>query len=133
MNSPMLKACPFCGGEVALQEHEAHTHSDALKRMIPDLPDHPGSWSVDCARCSVGMLHDAREAAIAAWNTRPRPVVDREAVAKVIWSRFAPSHAVDWDDEPNKAEYLQAADAILALIPPDPTVIYVWKLRRSPQ
>ena len=47
----------------------------------------------------------------------PRSDLTREGVAREIWRRFAPSHAIDWDDEPNKAEYLTAADAILAMVP----------------
>ncbi|WP_262027104.1 hypothetical protein [Microvirga sp. Mcv34] len=36
-----------------------------------------------------------------------------EAIAKLLWHRFAPAQHIGWEDEPNKAEYrLAAADAL---------------------
>lgn len=39
----------------------------------------------------------------------------REAIARLIWIRFAPPHRERWDDETHQAEYLGAADQILEL------------------
>lgn len=39
----------------------------------------------------------------------------RKAVALLLWHRFAPSHAVDFDGDSNRSEYLRAADEILSL------------------
>lgn len=66
-----LMPCPFCGGTPMLVEHEAHTHSGALKSFLPDLPDHTGSWTIEC--CDVGMIKDTREDVITAWNRRAAP------------------------------------------------------------
>lgn len=41
--------------------------------------------------------------------------VDREAIARELWQRFAPTHHIGWRDETHKAEYFAAADAIAAL------------------
>lgn len=68
--SDELEPCPFCGGEVGLQEIEPHTHSDVLKALMPQLPDHPGSWVVECFGCDSGLIRYTRDEAISAWNRR---------------------------------------------------------------
>lgn len=64
-----LKPCPFCGAEPILIEHPAHSHSTILKDI--GMPDHPGSWTVEC--CDVGMIKDTRAEVVAAWNRRAVP------------------------------------------------------------
>ena len=38
-----------------------------------------------------------------------------EQGAKALWHRFAPGHHMEWEDEPHKAEYRQAAADLFAL------------------
>ena len=59
-----LLPCPFCGDMPTLIEHPPHTH-----RYATFMPDHPGSWSIDCS-CLAGMIKSDREEVIAAWNRR---------------------------------------------------------------
>jgi hypothetical protein len=73
MSTEELKCCPFCGAEgdrIILTEQEPHSHSPALKTLIPGIPDHPGSWTIECCGCNIGMIEDTREAVVAAWNRR---------------------------------------------------------------
>lgn len=39
----------------------------------------------------------------------------REKAAIILWHRFAPGHHAEWESEPHKAEYREAAAAVLAL------------------
>lgn len=67
-----LKPCPFCGGEAFLHEIPPHTHL-----IAKFMPDHMGSWAVECGQpdCGTGLLRDGREDAISAWNRRaPSPL-----------------------------------------------------------
>lgn len=59
-----LKLCPFCGGEPIIEEHPAHTH-----KLATFMPDHPGSWTIECA-CGCGLIRDMRETVVDAWNAR---------------------------------------------------------------
>jgi hypothetical protein len=71
-----LKPCPFCGASsdrIILTEHEAHAHSPMLQAMVPGIPDHPGSWTIECGGCNVGMIDDTRAEVVAAWNRRAAP------------------------------------------------------------
>jgi len=67
-----LLPCPFCGGEAAMQEHEPHSHSSMLKSIIPSLPDHPGSFTIECVKagCNTGQIADTRAEVVAMWNRR---------------------------------------------------------------
>lgn len=70
-----FKPCPFCGNaEPILHEIEAHTHMIATF-----MPDHPGSWAIECggAGCGLGFLEETRAGAVEAWNRR---VVEPEAI-----------------------------------------------------
>lgn len=74
-NTPDLLACPFCGAEPVLVEHQSHAHSAMLKALVPGIPDHPGSWSIEC--CDVGMIKATRDEVVAAWNRRTTDAADR--------------------------------------------------------
>jgi hypothetical protein len=63
-----LLNCPFCGGELLMQEHLAHEH------FIVDLPPSSGSWTIECAACPCGMIADTKSEVIEIWNRRtPQP------------------------------------------------------------
>lgn len=63
--------------------------------------------------------HNARlevEAMLAAAPDAPQAAgVGEDDGARLLWNRFAVAHHESWDDEPNKAEYRQAAADVLAL------------------
>jgi hypothetical protein len=76
MSQPELKSCPFCGGEASDAGHQQWS------RPVPNTTWDDGSFiyesfSVNCVRCgistlgSLGVGHRTKEAAVAAWNTRP--------------------------------------------------------------
>ena len=58
-----LKPCPFCGGAPMISEIEPHKH------FIVDLPDHTGSWVIECG-CGCGLIDDTRDAVTVRWNRR---------------------------------------------------------------
>lgn len=64
-----LLPCPFCGNpDPVLIEHPAHTHVIATF-----MPDHHGSWTLECVACNVGMIEDepgAKDRIIERWNRR---------------------------------------------------------------
>lgn len=69
--------CAHCGCEPIEQHHEPHTHSSWLKNAIPDLPDHQGSYTVECPHCGAGMIDDFRASLLSRWNRRtPIPGAD---------------------------------------------------------
>lgn len=63
-----LKPCPFCGGEALGIDHPPHKHVIATF-----MPDHPGSYSVECVKCSVGLIAPTQEQAVMEWNKRASP------------------------------------------------------------
>ena len=65
-----LQPCPFCGGEALGIDHPPHTHFIATF-----MPDHPGSYSVECVKCSVGLIAATQAEAEAAWNQRAEPLI----------------------------------------------------------
>lgn len=62
---PKLLPCPFCGSAASLEGHPPHRH-----RFAKFMPDHPGSWTIECLKCGTGHVRWARDDVIAAWNTR---------------------------------------------------------------
>jgi Lar family restriction alleviation protein len=54
-----LLPCPFCGGEVDIEE-------------IPGNPftNEPYTWAVGCKDCNIGWYKETKEDAIATWNRR---------------------------------------------------------------
>lgn len=59
-----LLPCPFCGGDASRNEITPHKH------FLANLPDHPGSYCIECHSCAVGILRATEELAEQAWNTR---------------------------------------------------------------
>lgn len=71
--SEKLKPCPFCGRGATLEEIEPHKHENAI------LPDHPGSWFVEC-RCGVAMIGDDKQEVAERWNRRTCPNLSDDEV-----------------------------------------------------
>lgn len=67
-----LKPCPFCGGEALEIEHPPHKHVIATF-----MPDHPGSWTIECVECSVGMIAPTKDEVEGAWNRRADITIPR--------------------------------------------------------
>lgn len=81
MNPEIILPCPFCSTEPLLQEFPAHEHVFATF-----MPDHEGSWAIECPGCGVGVCTDTRENAIAIWNRRPQ--ADWSAAAREIFENL---------------------------------------------
>lgn len=65
MTTPELKPCPFCAGEAFLHEIPPHKHL-----LATFMPDHKGSWVIECAGCGIGIINEGKDAVIEAWNRR---------------------------------------------------------------
>jgi len=63
-----LRPCPFCGAEPLLQEIAPHTHN--IKFGDWKMPDHHGSWTIECPACECGMIADTQEKVTSSWNRR---------------------------------------------------------------
>lgn len=76
-NTPSLLPCPFCGAPAHGYAIAPHSHSPAVLRLVPELPDHPGSYVIEgqCA-CGSGLIGANESEVTARWNRRtPQPVV----------------------------------------------------------
>ena len=79
-HSDALAPCPFCGAPAHGYAIEPHSHSPAVLRLVPELPDHPGSYVIEgqCA-CGSGLIGANEAEVVARWNTRwGSPVVAGE-------------------------------------------------------
>ena len=83
-----LLPCPFCGNKPVTRRFEPHKH------FIVNLPDYPGSWSIECVTCEFRIFdHDSAENAAAKWNRRaawqeaqePVLVSEGDAESPPIW------------------------------------------------
>ena len=82
-HSDALAPCPFCGAPAHGYAIEPHSHSPAVLRLVPELPDHPGSYVIEgqCA-CGSGLIGANEAEVVARWNTRwGSPVVAGDPVA----------------------------------------------------
>lgn len=78
--------CAHCGCEPMLEEHPAHSHSAALLAIVPGLPDHPRSWTIECPTSGcVALIGDTCANVIEAWNRR---VAFKATIAKNAAVRF---------------------------------------------
>ena len=79
MADTQMLPCAHCGCEPMMEEHPAHSHSVELQALVPGLPDHPGSWTIECPTSGCVALISATCAdVIAAWNRRA-PLASRPA------------------------------------------------------
>ena len=86
--------------------------------MTPDIIAALEAWKDDR---EVWPRTPPEEAFEAGWNaalsTSPagQEVLDDVMIAKMIWHRFAPPTQIEWDEEKEKAPYLDCARDILAI------------------
>lgn len=81
-----LAPCPFCGAPAHGYAIEPHSHSPSLMRLIPGLPDHPGSYVIEgqCA-CGSGLIGEDETEVVARWNRRAtQPAHSGEPVALTL-------------------------------------------------
>lgn len=62
-----LLNCPFCGKSATLEEIPAHTHG------LNFMPDHLGSFTIECASCCCGIIGEDKARLIEHWNKRDNP------------------------------------------------------------
>lgn len=70
MKKDELRPCPLCGSQPVLDEVKPHTHSEWLKKELPDLPDSHGECFVECWNCSCAVAAPTKKQAVALWNNR---------------------------------------------------------------
>lgn len=72
MHEP-LKNCPFCGAPAHGYAIAPHSHSPAVLRLVPELPDHPGRYVIEgqCA-CGSGLIGANESEVTARWNRHAR-------------------------------------------------------------
>ena len=82
-NTPSLLPCPFCGAPAHGYAIAPHSHSPAVLRLIPELPDHPGSYVIEgqCP-CGSGLIGANESEVTARWNRR---TPQQEAQEPVAW------------------------------------------------
>ena len=105
-----LLPCPFCGGE-------AESYDATMDACHPE-------WRVGCSKCGAHIFMDQEDEAIAAWNHRPAPPVEREPIERVrnilkeIESVRQQVDTQEWDDVDDELwtahRHLVTAHAILA-------------------
>lgn len=128
MKDVELLPCPFCGGDPFGHEIEAHSHSETLKAAIPGMPDHPGSYVIECA-CGAGHIDDTREACTARWNRRAAVESDRAQRVPEGWklvpvdpvrSMVDAAERVDWADSDVRGNIYNMWNVMLASTPAQP-------------
>lgn len=105
-----LAACPFCGGEAILQEHEPHSHAGGIAAF---MPDYPGSFTIECCctNCNTGQIADTRAEVVAMWNRRAAqsPVVGaselptKEELRQAIYDKVSRAEDLMTDVPPHNA------------------------------
>ena len=106
-NTPSLLPCPFCGAPAHGYAIAPHSHSPAVLRLVPELPDHPGSYVIEgqCA-CGSGLIGANESEVTARWNRRT-PQQDAQSlltdaqIAEMMrdtWgcASIAPRHALEF-------------------------------------
>lgn len=99
-----LKPCPFCGGSPVGYAIEPHIH-----KFATFMPDHPGSYVIECGACGIGIIQDAKQQAETIWNRRAAeggekntaqqaPISDEQTESAVVGQ--TPAAAVPMPEEP---------------------------------
>ena len=105
MHEP-LKNCPFCGAPAHGYAIAPHSHSPAVLRLVPELPDHPGSYVIEgqCA-CGSGLIGAKESEVTARWNRRtPQPVAREPLTANQV-SELANSVGY-WHGDTSRADFI---------------------------
>jgi hypothetical protein len=111
-----LRACPFCGADPILNEIAAHSHSGALKALIPDIPDHAGSWTIECpTEGCAGMIADSLDQVTGAWNRR-----QPDAGVVLTDERIEEIFAQHYDRHADHMDTKGFARAVIAAAPASP-------------
>ena len=116
-----LKPCPFCGGAPFTHHIEPHQHDISLNG-VQLLPDHEGSYTIECAGCGLGIIDDTLEAVTATWNRRtPDSALLREgdtALAAAIRERDEARELVEATQRDQRRQFkdLTAARAELTAL-----------------
>jgi len=78
-----LAPCPFCGAPAHGYAIEPHSHSPSVIRLVPELPDHPGSYVIEgqCA-CGSGLIGADETEVVARWNRRTPKAVQRKPLTR---------------------------------------------------
>jgi Lar family restriction alleviation protein len=109
-----LLPCPFCGAEPVEKRIQPHKHH------LVQMPNYPGAWSVECAKCEVRVFdHNNRANAVAKWNRRVPAdgvVVPMEPTEAMI---VAGSMKVTTDIENGPACLYDVYKAMLSAAPSD--------------
>ena len=100
-NTPSLLPCPFCGAPAHGYAIAPHSHSPAVLRLVPELPDHPGCYVIEgqCA-CGSGLIGANESEVTARWNRRTpqqeaqEPTEIPEEIERMAADRYkvVPSH-----------------------------------------
>lgn len=91
----VLKPCPFCGTEPILTEIPPHSHKSGIANF---MPDHPGSFTVECPKCSCGMIDTNKDSVVRTWNTRAVLAASAPAQEPIYWEY----RHLDTCNEPHK-------------------------------
>ena len=59
--------CPHCGTPPLRCYIPPHSHGETVRAF---MPDHPGSYTIECPACSAGMVDSTRDGVLARWNRR---------------------------------------------------------------
>ena len=120
-----LAPCPFCGAPAHGYAIEPHSHSPSLMRLIPELPDHPGSYVIEgqCA-CGSGLIGADETEVVARWNRRapqPSPAAQGDAelgrTAMRFVDRAGDVHPGIDDAETICAEFYKAMSDVIEKMP----------------
>ena len=117
-----LAPCPFCGAAATGYAIEAHEHSGPLQALVPDLPDHPGSYVIegDCA-CGSGLIGATQAEVTERWNRRTPAPVGVEPVAWAFQHDDGTWHDPSLTEHSAGMKGLAPADQVIAMgrVPPN--------------